>query len=97
MRHVFAVCVLLLAAPFNAVLAAPQHGLAMHGGLKYPADFTHFDYVNPAAPKGGILRLADQGPFDSLNPFIPKGQSPDGVSLPFDTLTESAADEPFSE
>ncbi|MBR9972364.1 extracellular solute-binding protein [Magnetospirillum sulfuroxidans] len=97
MRQVFAVCLLLLAAPFSAVLAAPQHGLAMHGGLKYPADFTHFDYVNPAAPKGGILRLADQGPFDSLNPFIPKGQSPDGVSLPFDTLMESAADEPFSE
>lgn len=97
MRHAFAVCVLLLAAPFNAVLAAPQHGLAMHGGLKYPADFTHFDYVNPAAPKGGILRLADQGPFDSLNPFITKGQPPDGAGLPFDTLMESAADEPFSE
>ena len=23
---------------------------------KYPADFSHFDYVNPNAPKGGIFR-----------------------------------------
>ena len=94
MRRFLAAALLLLAAPAGA---APQHGLAMHGGLKYPAGFTHFDYVNPDAPKGGELRLADMGPFDSLNPFITKGQSPDGASLPFDTLLESAADEPISE
>lgn len=90
---------MLLAGPalFTSARAQPQHGLAMHGTLKYPSDFTHFDYVNPDAPKGGELRLADQGPFDSLNPFITKGQTPDGAALPFDTLMDSAADEPFSE
>ncbi|HTO80750.1 MAG TPA: hypothetical protein VMQ73_00890, partial [Methylomirabilota bacterium] len=31
----------------------PVHALAMHGDPKYPADFKHFDYVNPDAPKGG--------------------------------------------
>nr|CAM76129.1 Bacterial extracellular solute-binding protein, family 5 [Magnetospirillum gryphiswaldense MSR-1] len=99
MRVFFAICVMLLAGPalFTSARAQPQHGLAMHGTLKYPSDFTNFDYVNPNAPKGGELRLADQGPFDSLNPFITKGQTPDGAALPFDTLMDSAADEPFSE
>lgn len=95
MRRLLAAILALLCAP--AAWAGPQHGLAMHGDLKYPAAFTHFDYVNPDAPKGGTLRLADTDPFDSLNPFITKGQPPDGANLPFDTLMESAADEPFSE
>ena len=97
-RHVLSVSLCLCGSLFfSPVQAQPQHGLAMHGTLKYPGDFTHFDYVNPNAPKGGELRLADQGPFDSLNPFITKGQPPDGAALPFDTLMDSAADEPFSE
>ena len=29
------------------------HGYSFYGDLKYPADYTHFDYVNPDAPKGG--------------------------------------------
>lgn len=77
--------------------ATPQHGLAMHGDLKYPADFKHFDYVNPAAPKGGALRQASLGTYDSLNPFIIKGVPAAGLGLIYDTLMESSADEPFSE
>jgi microcin C transport system substrate-binding protein len=30
-----------------------RHGLSLFGELKYPADFKHFDYVHPNAPKGG--------------------------------------------
>src|SRR5690554_3616611 len=37
---------------------APVHGIAMHGELKYPENFSHFDYVNPDAPKGGTLRMS---------------------------------------
>ena len=34
--------------------AAPQHALTLYNEPpKYPADFKHFDYVNPDAPKGG--------------------------------------------
>ena len=29
-----------------------SHGYAQFGTLKYPASFTHFDWANPAAPKG---------------------------------------------
>jgi microcin C transport system substrate-binding protein len=72
------------------------HGMAMHGDLKYPENFKHFDYVNPDAPKGGDVRLATTGGFDSFNPFIIGGRPAAGVAQVFDTLMESSADEPFS-
>jgi len=53
-----------------------QHGFALYGDLKYPNDFSHFDYVNPAAPKGGSLKLMGFGSYDSLNPYTLKGVSP---------------------
>ncbi len=53
-----------------------SHGYHPFGDLKYPADFQHFDYVNPDAPKGGSLTLFGNGTFDSLNPYILKGISP---------------------
>lgn len=53
-----------------------SHGYHPFGHLKYAADFQHFDYVNPDAPKGGSIRLYAQGTFDSLNPYILKGISP---------------------
>ncbi len=72
------------------------HGAAIHGDVKYPADFTHFDYVNPDAPKGGTLRLAAIGSFDSLNPYIIKGLSAAGLGLMFETLMASSDDEASS-
>lgn len=75
----------------------PIHGIAMHGELKYPLGFKHFDYVNPLAPKGGKIKLAAIGTFDSLNPFILKGQAADGIGRLFDTLLVSSDDEAFSE
>jgi microcin C transport system substrate-binding protein len=76
--------------------AAPQHGIAMHGDLKYSPDFSHFDYTNPAAPKGGRVVQAAIGTFDSFNPFIIKGTPADDIGLIYDTLLGRAQDEPFS-
>jgi len=74
------------------------HGIAMHGTPKYGPDFTHFDYVDPNAPKGGSVRFAGTGStFDSLNPFIIKGVAAPGVGLLFDTLMTSSRDEAFTE
>lgn len=73
------------------------HGIAMHGDLKYGADFTHFDYVNPQAPKGGEIKRAVVGTFDSFNPFIIKGNPDAGSTQIYDTLMVASADEPFSE
>ena len=61
---------------------------------KYTATFPHFDYVNPAAPKGGTLRLAVDGTYDSFNPFIPKGNAASTGSV--ETLLVNSADEPFT-
>ena len=74
----------------------PSHAIAMHGTPKYKKDFTHFDYLNPEAPKGGSLNLYAFGTFDSLNPFILKGNPADGLGMTFDTLMISSADEPFT-
>jgi microcin C transport system substrate-binding protein len=78
--------------------AAPQHAITLYNEApKYPADFKHFDYVNPDAPKGGILRSAGFGGFDSLNPFISKGVPADDIGLIYDTLARQGLDEPFTE
>ncbi len=77
---------------------APSHGLAIFGDLALPADFTHFEYVNPDAPKGGKLRQGvAESTFDSFNPWIIKGNPAAGIGLLYDTLMVGAADEPFSE
>lgn len=88
-----------ITAPQVSVADDPQpaHGIAMHGDLKYGPDFTHFDYVNPNAPNGGAIRLGAIGGFDSLNPFIIKGNAAGGVTMIYDTLLTSSADEAFSE
>ncbi|MBA1187748.1 ABC transporter substrate-binding protein [Pseudomonas entomophila] len=66
-----------LALSFPVVAAVSEsHGYAQFGTLKYPASFTHFDWVNPRAPKGGTLRAMAFGTFDTLNPYTFKGSSP---------------------
>ncbi len=89
---------LALAAGFTSPVAAePKHGLSIFGDLKYPADFKHFDYVNPDAPKGGKasqIGTAGLTTFDSFNSFILKGDAAQGMELVFDTLMARAHDEP---
>ena len=80
------------------------HAFALFGDIKYPAGFTHFDYVNPNAPKGGEIVLVSnsrQSNFDRYNPFILKGQHPPGManegknsSLVFESLLTGNAQEP---
>jgi peptide/nickel transport system substrate-binding protein len=80
-----------------AATAAPQHGIAMHGALKYPPGFAHFDYADPQAPKGGSVTFGVQGSFDSLNPFIVKGNAISGVrDYVYESLLARSYDEPFS-
>ena len=73
------------------------HGYALWGDLKYAADFSHFDYVNPNAPKGGELRLVSNlrvSTFDKYNPFTIKGSAPAYLAdLMFDSLLTGSLDE----
>lgn len=77
------------------VLAA--HAFSLYDTPRYGPGFTHFDYVNPAAPKGGELFLANpdrRTSFDKFNPFSMKGVAAAGVSsLMFETLTVASSDE----
>ncbi|WP_366301740.1 extracellular solute-binding protein [Pseudomonas atacamensis] len=66
---------LALSSPASATITE-SHGYAQFGTLKYPARFTHFDWVNPQAPKGGTLRVMAFGTFDTVNPYTFKGTSP---------------------
>lgn len=89
------------------LLLAPEvradHAIAMHGAPKYGPDFTHFDYVNPNAPRRGTLRLGVVGTFDSLHPFIVRGTIPRGPAFDlfssasfYETLLVRSWDEPFT-
>ena len=78
------------------------HGLSAFGDLAYPADFAHFSYVDPQAPKGGTF--SQIGPsrqfnqnfltFNSLNSYILKGDAAQGMELTFATLMVRSGDEP---
>ena len=89
---------LLLACLLFATPAAwAAHGYALWGDLKYPPGFDHFDYVNPAAPKGGEIRMVSglrNSNFDKYNPFTMKGSAPAYLGdLLFDTLLTGSLDE----
>ena len=74
-----------------------RHAVAMHGEPKYKAGFTHFDYVNPDAPKGGSMRRATiRDGFDSFNAIIDKGTPATGIGLIYEGLLTSSGDEPFT-
>jgi len=77
--------------------AFAAHAFSLYDTPRYPAGFTHFDYVNPDAPKGGELFLANpdrRTSFDKFNPFSMKGVAAAGVSiLMFETLAVTSSDE----
>ncbi len=87
----------LWSAPAPAQDVITSHGISTFGELKYPADFTHFDYVNPDAPTGGEFSTWAFGIFDSMHPFIPIGNAARGSSIQYESLLVGNADEPDSQ
>lgn len=88
---------LLLSLLGASATASAEHAFSLYDTPKYPAAFTHFDYVNPDAPKRGTLYLANpdrRSSFDKFNPFSLKGVAAAGVStLMFESLTVASSDE----
>jgi microcin C transport system substrate-binding protein len=99
----------LAAAKFNgpamaqdATLDSDRHGLSAFGDLQYPADFPHFAYVNPNAPKGGVFSEAVSSrtyngsflTYNSLNAYILKGEGALGMDFNFVSLMVRSGDEP---
>ncbi|GGE09754.1 ABC transporter substrate-binding protein [Aureimonas endophytica] len=85
------------AAPAAAATRDWRIGLGLIEAPKYQPGFLHFDYVDPAAPKGGQLRLQSIGSFDTLNPILSKGDPAEGIGLVFDTLMKASEDESSTE
>lgn len=91
-----------LAAPRAA--AEPSYAITMHGKPALPADFDHFPYADPKAPKGGTITYAFVGTYDSLNPFIVKGATTTSRGIwdaaigynVFETLMARSRDEAFT-
>jgi microcin C transport system substrate-binding protein len=67
---------------FQPALAEPEkhHALSLIRPPHYPADFQHFDYVNPGAPKGGVVKLSSAATYDNLNTAVFRGNIAPGVS-----------------
>src|SRR5215813_13691339 len=92
----------------HGVQAEPRHAIAMHGEPALPADFSHFRYADPAAPKGGRLVHGVLGTFESINPFIARGLVAQGMRGPLvsnvnvisgqvvESLMARSYDEPFT-
>ena len=86
----------------NTPFGEELHGISAFGDLKYPADFAHFDYVNPAAPKGGTFSFLPPNwffnqnvqTFNTLNSFVLRGDAPPRMEMCFDRLMVRAIDEP---
>ncbi|MBM6596194.1 extracellular solute-binding protein [Microvirga pudoricolor] len=96
----------LAGLPRFALAQAPgeteTYGLSSFGDLKYPADFKHFGYVNPNAPKGGTLAIQIKSTlgnqnfdtFNTLHVYVMKGDGAAGMPSTFDSLMAGSGDEP---
>ena len=104
-RAVF-LCVASLVTSTATAAEAPcanpdyKHGISYVLPLRYGADFEHFAYANPEAPKGGGIRLPQMGTFDNYNAIVEVGRIAAGYgamgSLVYDRLLEDSIDEPAS-
>jgi microcin C transport system substrate-binding protein len=91
------VFLLLLFIAASLLSAAPKiivsNALSVHSTPKYSAGFTHFDYVNPDAPKGGTLHMGTIGSFDNLNRYATRGNYAAASDSFYDTLMSASEDE----
>ncbi|MEO8015233.1 MAG: ABC transporter substrate-binding protein, partial [Polaromonas sp.] len=95
---IFLRALVLVCAAGLAPQSRAAHAYAQFGDIKYPAGFTHFDYVNPAAPKGGEIRMVPPTRptnFDKFNPFTLRGTAPYGLGiLLIESLLTGNSEEP---
>lgn len=71
-----------------------SHAIAERGEPQYPADYPHWDYVNPDAPRQGYVTYGVRGTFDNFNRFAQRGTTPSGIrDYLFDTLMVANGDE----
>ncbi|HEY9239683.1 MAG TPA: extracellular solute-binding protein, partial [Burkholderiaceae bacterium] len=88
------------ADPQAPLVGVWTHAYAAFGQPKYARGFAHFEYVEPAAPKGGTLYLRNpdrRSSFDKYNTFTLKGNAPGGLAIYMhETLAVLSGDEPMT-
>lgn len=84
------ICTITLVAEAQVTVS---HAIGMRGEPKYPADFTHFEYVNPDAPKRGTLVLHTIGTYDTFHRYAQRGNAAVGSADLYDTLLTASEDE----
>jgi microcin C transport system substrate-binding protein len=67
--------------------------LSMRGKPQYQEGFTHFDYVNPDAPKGGTLTRYAIGTYDNFHRYALRGSCAAGFEYFYDSLMTGSDDE----
>lgn len=96
LRLVTALFICSAIAPLHAATINESYAFAKLGEPKYAVNFTHYDYANPAAPKGGKITLAVVGTYDNFNRFASRGNPGIGTDTLYDGLFTTSDDEPGS-
>ena len=94
--RLFILSLLLVGTVSHAQTIKENYAFAVIGEPKYAINFSHFDYVNPAAPKGGNVTLSYIGTFDSFNRFALRGNAAVRTESLYDSLFTTSDDEPGS-
>lgn len=94
--RLFLILLALFSLDAKAQTIQESVAFAIIGEPKYAAGFSHFDYVNPRAPKGGTLTLAAIGTFDNFNRYALRGNPAVRTEALYDTLFTTSDDEPGS-
>ena len=89
----FAGVLCLLSLSAQAEVIQDSYAFSILGEPKYVSNFTSFDYVNPAAPKGGQITLAAIGTYDNFNRFASRGNPAVRSGSLYDSLFTTSSDE----
>ena len=84
---------IFVAASPGAAEPVYEHGISFFHELKYPADFSHFDYINPDAPKGGVLIQSTQRDFSTLSLVTDEGVTAPNITWIYDYLVSQRSEE----
>jgi microcin C transport system substrate-binding protein len=88
---VLGLCVSVAAQAEDVIVS---HAIAERGEPLYPADYPHWNYVNPDAPRQGYVTYGVRGTFDNFNRFAQRGTTPSGIrDYLFDSLMIGNGDE----
>ena len=95
-RLISLLLLMALCTPLRAEVVRESRAFATLGEPKYAPGFRHFDYADPAAPKGGQLIQAVVGTYDNFNRYASRGNPGAGTETLYDRLFTSSDDEPGS-